>query len=518
MITLQKAKGNVEICKLKTGKKHTPVYWNPIRNPQLRNSVSDVSSFNTEMFRDKFRLSQNQADEIISHLKANTTPENHLQSVFFKVKRFVEDSLYTQMILTDNDNQELVVDFPEGNDTWPGLALLCGASNCGKTYTFCNKIKRNLDGPSKHRRNFIIVSSEWNKDCTLTCLKHEKYRPWITGIDVSECSLRNSLHATPAEFFKHEVQGALDFAEPGTCCVLDDPMDSACASIFRRRINKMCRCSRHDKVGLIFILHKIANHSAFQNIKHLTDEYVGHHTPSSEHHLGGGIHEAIKTALQIVGGWIGGKRINEWFTGEKEIKPISPFQQDIARLIQGTYQDTRPETISQWSRIDNLDTEYGSYWTDSKGHYVLTVRGTKLHWKDIYADLKIAGGSQKLRDGSLEESMQQFNREFPHQKLIIGAHSLGTQLAWNGITSQTPAVDDVYLFNPASSPFQHKSAIREVADSSYNVKYFLNTGDVVSNTWGQLLTKQEIDDHVQYGKFSRSPLASHGLSQWVEEN
>jgi len=259
MITLKKHKANVEICKLKTGKKLIPVYWNPIRTPSLRLAVTDIKSFDNEHFRDQFRLSQNQSDEIISHLKANTTPENHLQSVFFKVKRFVEESLYTQMILTDNEKQELVVNFPEGNDNWPGVTLLCGASNCGKTWTFCEKIRRNLDGPLKNRRNFIIVSNEWNKDCTLSNLKSEKYRPWITGIDISDNSLRNSLHATPEEFYKNEVQGAIDYAEPGSCICIDDPMDACCASILRRRINRMCRCSRHDKVGLMFILHKIAS-------------------------------------------------------------------------------------------------------------------------------------------------------------------------------------------------------------------------------------------------------------------
>ena len=263
---------------------------------------------------------------------------------------------------------------------------------------------------------------------------------------------------------------------------------------------------------------KLATNSGFQNIKHLTNEYIGHHNPKSEQHLGGGIHDAIMSALQVVGGWIGGKKLNSWIAGEKHIKPISPFEQEVARLLQGTYQDTRPETVSNWSRIDNLDSEYGSYWTDSRGRYILTIRGTKLKVKDIVSDMKIASGSQSISDGSLEESMRKFKQEFPNQKLMVAGHSLGTHLAWNGLKNEKMNVDDLYWFNPASSPFQDKSVVRDVADSNYKVKYFLNTGDVVSNYFSQNLTKQEIEDSAIYGKFSRSPLASHGLSQWVEEN
>jgi hypothetical protein len=256
MLTLKKHKENVEICKMRMGRKRIPVYWNPIRDPALRLAVTDINSFNSEEFRDEFRLSANQASEILGHLKKNTTPEGGLQTKHFKVKKFIENSLYTQMNL-NGSNQELEVDFPAGCMSWGELSLVCGASSSGKTFHAVEKILRNLNGPMKDRRRFVVISNEWSKDKTLNLLKQEKHREHVTGVDISEHAFENSTHSTPEEFFDKEVRGLLDYAEAGTVFLIDDAQDSCCAPILRRRINRMLRTSRHDNVGLIFVLHSI---------------------------------------------------------------------------------------------------------------------------------------------------------------------------------------------------------------------------------------------------------------------
>jgi hypothetical protein len=263
---------------------------------------------------------------------------------------------------------------------------------------------------------------------------------------------------------------------------------------------------------------KLANNSGFDNIKHLTDEYIGHHNPRSDVHLGGGIHEAIMSALQMVGGWLGGRRLNEWFAGEKEIKPISNYERDMAKLLQATYQKNRPETMGRWTRIDDYDSEYGSIWRGPTGSYVLSVRGTKLHWKDIFRDIKIAGGSGAQSDDDLVRTLHKFNTDHPDNKLSVAAHSLGTQLAYNGLKAAKTNVDNLFMFNPASSPFQEKQVVREIVENTdYNTKYYLNSGDVVSNYFSQLMSPSEISSSVSYARYSRSPLSAHGLAQWVEE-
>ena len=256
MITLHPHPENVELCRLKDGKKSIPVFWHPVRNKDLRLAVTDLGSFATEEMRDKFRLSSNQMDMVLDHMKNGTEIEGGLQHKFFKVKRAIEDSLYSEMNLSDS-SQELVLDYPKGNDTWGELCLTCGASSSGKTYSAVSKALRCLDGPEKHRRRFVVISNEWEKDKTLAKLKKEKYRKWVTGVDVSDCSLDNSEHGGPQSFYDKEVKPHIEFATEGTVILFDDPMDSCCAPQLRKSINKLLRTARHDAVGINFILHSI---------------------------------------------------------------------------------------------------------------------------------------------------------------------------------------------------------------------------------------------------------------------
>ena len=59
MLTLSTHPENVEIVSLQNekGRNHTPVYWHPVRNEQLRNSMDSLEFFfGDENFRDRFEL------------------------------------------------------------------------------------------------------------------------------------------------------------------------------------------------------------------------------------------------------------------------------------------------------------------------------------------------------------------------------------------------------------------------------------------------------------------------------
>ena len=256
MITLHKHPDNIQLCKLQDKKKTIPVYWHPIRNPQLRMAVQDLNSFATEEMRDRFHLSQNQMEEILSHIKKGTQPEGGLQAKFFKLKRYIEDSLYTEMDLRDS-NQELKRDFPIGSESWPGHGFYCGCSSSGKTFALCSMIKSNLDGPLKDKRKFVFISAEWGKDKTLCELKKEKYRRWVHGIYVSDRAFDMSEHSDVQTFFDQEVKPHIDYAQKGDVICVDDPMDAICSQQLRPLINKLLRCARHDGLGLNFILHRL---------------------------------------------------------------------------------------------------------------------------------------------------------------------------------------------------------------------------------------------------------------------
>ena len=262
----------------------------------------------------------------------------------------------------------------------------------------------------------------------------------------------------------------------------------------------------------------IKNNRAVELISPLIDEELAHQDPKSEVHRGGGIWHAIKSLLQIAGGIWGGKRVNSWIGPEAKHKNLSQKQINMAMLVEGVYKGKRPEEIGNWVRIDDLDTRYGSFWKNPAGEYTLAVRGTKLNLRDLWKDFKIAVGSKSQGDDDLVKSLRKFNEIHPGVKLNVAGHSLGTMLATNALKEvNLPGMKDIYLYNPASSPFQAKEAVRDIQEhTDWNVRYHLNKNDLVSNFFSQQLSQQERDDHVFYGKFSRSPLASHSLGQWTD--
>ena len=80
------------------------MYWHPTINEELMNSVSDLNSFNTNHFRDRFELSKEQSEDIFHSLAADNVLERN-QSKFFKVKRFVKNSLLSEMDISDTPGE-----------------------------------------------------------------------------------------------------------------------------------------------------------------------------------------------------------------------------------------------------------------------------------------------------------------------------------------------------------------------------------------------------------------------------
>ena len=211
--------------------------------------------------------------------------------------------------------------------------------------------------------------------------------------------------------------------------------------------------------------------------------------------------------------------MNAFVGGDTKHKQLSRKQINMAKLVQATYQKKRPEVVGNWVRVDDYDSRYGSIYKNQAGEYTLAVRGTKLNFRDIFKDLKIAAGSTSQRDDQLVDSLRRFNQQHPGVKLNVAGHSLGTMLATNALTEvDIPGQKEVYLFNPASSPFQSKEAVSSVEQrKDWNVSYHLNKGDLVSNYFSQQLSTDAIDKDVFYGRYSRSPLGAHGLAQWTED-
>ena len=256
MLTLHDHPDNVFICNLVDGKKKHKIMWHPRKDIKLRMSVDSLDGFNTERFRDRFKLSKSQADEIITHIKQKTTPEGGLQSRFFKVKKYLDEALYSEMDVR-NSNQKIQLDYPDGNTTWGELELVCGSSGQGKTWYLKEKVKRCLDGPAKNRRKVLWVSNEFNVDKSLKDLKKPKYSQWFRGLDVSDESYEASPHESPHDFFENEVKPVIGTLERGDLAIFDDAADTPIRKQLLFLISKMLRTCRHRGVGCAYILHRI---------------------------------------------------------------------------------------------------------------------------------------------------------------------------------------------------------------------------------------------------------------------
>ena len=226
MLTLHKTDKTVQIAKLVEGRRVTPVYWNPTQQETLMNSVHDIGTFNDAYFRDRFELSESQATDIFSGLAEERVLESN-QAKYFKVKRHIRDSLLSTMDVSDTSGH-FQIDFDKGNTEYSGHMLICSGTGGGKTYFAVQMILRNLKGPAAQKRHFVIVSSEWNEDSTLKPLKQEKYQQYVTGIDVSENSLKDSEWGTSDEFFENEVKLRVEHAPRGAVVLLDDATDCVC--------------------------------------------------------------------------------------------------------------------------------------------------------------------------------------------------------------------------------------------------------------------------------------------------
>ena len=251
-----KSEGGTQIALLVDGKSETPIYWFPFRDQERKIQVANIHEYNTEEFRDRFNLSKAQAEEIMKHVVAKTTPEGPLQNKFFQIKKFIGNNLFHEIDLRDSPSQKLIYPIPDKD--FIGHEACVGATNSGKTFHIFQKLLANITGPKRKRREWIWISAEWQKDQTIKPLREKlRFQKYVTGVDVSEEGFQKSEHHTREAFFEHEVKAVVDYAAPRTIVVCDDFQDSAVAPQMRNWINIALRVARHRKQNWIVIFHNI---------------------------------------------------------------------------------------------------------------------------------------------------------------------------------------------------------------------------------------------------------------------
>ena len=260
MLTLKPHPDNNFICDMRINKKIIPVFWHPKKNKELQNQIEDLAVFFTQDLRDRFEISKAQSEDILGHLKSGTVSEKN-QSKFFKVKKHLDEILYTEMDISDLADSEFEINFDEDGAPagFCGHTIVAGSTGAGKTWSQKSRLLRCLNSKKTNRRRVYWFSSEWDSDKTLRELKKDKYSEYVTGKEISDAAVKDSDFATPEEFFRSEIEMVVDNAPPNSLIIFDDPVD-CCAEIqgsVRRLINKLLRVGRHKMLSVIFILHRI---------------------------------------------------------------------------------------------------------------------------------------------------------------------------------------------------------------------------------------------------------------------
>ena len=252
MLSLEKSSDSIKVCDIVSGNRKTDiVFWHPTFDSKFQNTFDNISDLNDEYFRDAFEISPSQAELYLSAIDGGKTIEH---KKFFQVKRHVKEMLQVEMDLK-NTPEAFQVDFRPKKQFTPHF-LVVGSTGAGKTHWVKNMIIRNLKGKKENKRQFIILSAQYNNDKTLAELRNERYERWVFGIDAGEDGFKNSDYETPEEYFEY-AKKRIEYSEPGTVVFLDDYRDTVFSENMRRYIDRGLRVLRHKGVTLIMVLHSL---------------------------------------------------------------------------------------------------------------------------------------------------------------------------------------------------------------------------------------------------------------------
>ena len=209
--------------------------------------------------------------------------------------------------------------------------------------------------------------------------------------------------------------------------------------------------------------------------------------------------------------------------GQAALKPfrgdsLDETDQQYARLVEQSYrhyEGTAPDQFEHWQRQPEFDSDYVTVWDNEDGHRFISVRGTEFtNVKDLKEDWQIAqsGTSDNLIGGELRKIL---NHTKPDKVVDLGAHSLGTSLAFTAFQSDDTLQDRIhqtYAYNPAFSPFAEEN-VSDKYEADDRVRYFIDLSDPVSV--GDLGSKGPTN--VVY-RNNWNPITAHKLVQWGGES
>ena len=237
---------------------------------------------------------------------------------------------------------------------------------------------------------------------------------------------------------------------------------------------------------------------------------------SEDGQTGSGVAEVVNTIAHSLSNTLGLPELKEVLFGKAEHKKMTDQQILFAKALNSTYKKMtdRPRTIGNLERLSQFDTPRYSVWDEGgNGQLLVTIHGTEInHLKDITDDAKILLGRTNIEDESVTSLFKLLDEK--GLTFDVASHSLGSEFVMSAVKKHSKNVDEILLFNPASSGLQNKEILKERANNP-QFSYFINQSDPVSHGIYQQMDKASIDRAV-IGDYKFSPLTAHSMSQWVE--
>lgn len=230
---------------------------------------------------------------------------------------------------------------------------------------------------------------------------------------------------------------------------------------------------------------------------------------------GAGIVEAVNTLAHGASNLLGIKKLKDLIGWGPKRKKLTEEERNVARALQQSYKPVkdRKDRVGDMVRVPEFGSERIAVYKEDD-EYFIAVHGTKLNAHDLLQDIGIAGGRETTTNEELEDLLDKFDAL--GYKYNIAGHSLGTEYVYNGLKEHGDNVEDIYLFSPASSPFQSVSSLKEEANDP-RLHFFLNEGDMVASALYQQMNEETVNERLHVAPFMWSPLSAHGLTQWLGE-
>ena len=265
----------------------------------------------------------------------------------------------------------------------------------------------------------------------------------------------------------------------------------------------------------------------------LVAEMRGHHHPSVESHMGGGLLDGVNTIWHLMWNFHPAAMAYDWIKDKlgysRSKHKISKLQHLDAATLEQAYADigSRDATLANgWEFIPQYETEYTSvYRNPQNGSLHVAIRGSKTGEDWLYHDALIMARNKP--GGQQSEDIQQFlvalAKENPNVDLTINSHSLSGSFVQNAFT-EANAQDDAWLdhygtinlFNPGSNAFADTSEIQKFANDD-RVYMFLNSTDPICQGYARAVDSDN-EDRVYWGAPTYYPVGAHTFHQWMDDS